>query len=89
MDRFVLPPRMFAAGEEPLGKRINSYHKIKKTEMIIDAPEQEELDFLQNSTFGKIVAIDENHPFSGTFGQYIIVRLLKVNKKYEIWILFA
>ncbi|KAF3530715.1 hypothetical protein DY000_02043660 [Brassica cretica] len=76
MDRFVPPPRMFAAGEEPLGKRINSYHKIKKTEMIIDAPEQEELDFLRNSTFGKILAIDKNHPFSGTFGQYIIFTIV-------------
>ncbi|CAN6926636.1 unnamed protein product [Brassica oleracea var. botrytis] len=84
MDRFVPPPRMFTAGEEPLDKRINSYHKIKKTEMIIDAPEQEELDFLRNSTFGKILAIDKNHPFSGTFGQYIIVRLLKVNKKMSL-----
>ncbi|XP_013751388.1 uncharacterized protein LOC106453716 [Brassica napus] len=89
MDPIVLPPRMFAASEEPLGERSNSYHKIKKTEMIIDALEPEELEFLRNSTFGKILAIDENPPFSGTFGQYIIVRLLKVNKKYEIWILFA
>ncbi|KAG2297891.1 hypothetical protein Bca52824_034363 [Brassica carinata] len=89
MDRFVLPPRMFAAGEEPVGERINSYHKIKRTEMIIDALEPEELEFLRNSTFGKILAIDENPPFSGAFGQYIIVRLLKVNKKYDIWFLFA
>ncbi|KAG2310028.1 hypothetical protein Bca52824_021585 [Brassica carinata] len=89
MDRIVLPPRMFAAGEEPLGERINSYHKIKTTRMIIDALEPDELDFLRKSTFGKILAIDENPPFSGAFGQYIIVRLLKVNKKYEIWILFA
>lgn len=27
--------------------------------------------------------------FSDAFGQFIIVRLLKVNKKYEIWFLFA
>ncbi|CAN6889825.1 unnamed protein product [Brassica oleracea] len=85
MDPIVLPPRMFAASEEPLGERSNSYHKIKKTEMIIDALEPEELEFLRNSTFGKILAIDENPPFSGTFGQYIIVRLLKVNKKMSLW----
>ncbi|CAN7045784.1 unnamed protein product [Brassica oleracea var. botrytis] len=85
MDPIVLPPRMFAASEEPLGERINSYHKIKKTEMIIDSLEPEELEFLRNSTFGKILAIDENPPFSGTFCQYIIVRLLKVNKKMSLW----
>nr|VDD44164.1 unnamed protein product [Brassica oleracea] len=54
MDRNSLPPRMFAAGEEPVGERINSYHKIKKTELITDALEPEELEFLRNSTFDAI-----------------------------------
>lgn len=67
---------MFAAGEEPVRERINSYHKIKRTELIIDALEPGELEFLRNSTFGKILAIYENPPFSGAFGQYMIVRLL-------------
>ncbi|CAN7070646.1 unnamed protein product [Brassica oleracea var. botrytis] len=75
---------MFATGEEPLGERVNSYHKIKRTKLLIEALEPEELEFLRNSTFGKILAIEENPPFSGAFGQYVVVRLLKVNKKYEI-----
>nr|VDD48759.1 unnamed protein product [Brassica oleracea] len=74
---------MFATGKEPLGERVNSYHKIKRTELLIEALEPEELEFLRNSTFGKILAIEENPPFSGAFGQYVVVRLLKVNKKYE------
>ncbi|CAN7073896.1 unnamed protein product [Brassica oleracea var. botrytis] len=89
MDNLNLPPRIFAAGHEPVGERVNSYHKIKKTEAIIDALEPEELEFLRNSTFGKIIAIDENPPFSGAYGQYVVVRLLKVNKKHEVWFLFA
>ncbi|KAL0706969.1 hypothetical protein Bca4012_073395 [Brassica carinata] len=80
---------MFAVGDEPLGERVNSYHKVKRTELLIDALEPEELDFLRNSTFGKVLAIEENPPFSGAFGQYVVVRLLKVNKKYEVWFLFA
>ncbi|CAN7079701.1 unnamed protein product [Brassica oleracea var. botrytis] len=55
---------MFTAGEEPLGERVNSYHKLKRTELLIDALELEELEFLRNSTFGKILAIEENPPFS-------------------------
>ncbi|KAF3502541.1 hypothetical protein F2Q69_00039999 [Brassica cretica] len=43
MEDFLLPPRMFTAGEEPLGERVNSYHKIKRTELLIDALEPEEL----------------------------------------------
>lgn len=84
-----LPERMFAAGDEPVGERINSYHRTKRTEALIAALDAEELEFLKNSTFGKVISLDENPPFSGAFCQYIIVRLLKVNKKYEIWILFA
>ncbi|CAN6910791.1 unnamed protein product, partial [Brassica oleracea] len=80
---------MFTAGEEPLGDRVNSYHKLKRTELLIDTLKLEELEFLRNSTFGKILAIEENLPFSGAFGQYVVVRLLKVNKKYEVWFIFA
>ncbi|XP_022560083.2 uncharacterized protein LOC111206910 [Brassica napus] len=65
MEDLLLPPRMFAAVEEPLGERVNSYHKLKRTELLIDALEPEELEFLRNSTFGKILAIEENPPFSG------------------------
>lgn len=89
MEEELLPPRMFAAGDEPLGERVNSYYKLKRTEMLIDALEPEELAFLRKSIFGKVLAIEENPPFSGAFGQHVVVRLLKVNKKYEVWILFA
>lgn len=30
MEAPNLPPRMFVAGEEPIGERVISYHKIKK-----------------------------------------------------------
>ncbi|KAF8112674.1 hypothetical protein N665_0062s0026 [Sinapis alba] len=89
MGEELVPRRMFAAGEEPLGERVNSYHKIKRTESLIDALEPEELEFLRKSTFGKILAVEDNPPFSGAFGQYVVVRLLKVNKKYELWFFFA
>ncbi|KAG2299085.1 hypothetical protein Bca52824_035557 [Brassica carinata] len=84
MEEPQLPPRMFAAGEEPLGERVNSFHKIKKTELLIDALEPDELEFLRNLTFGKVIAIDENSQFSGAFGQHLIFRLLKVNKKMSL-----
>ncbi|XP_056847409.1 uncharacterized protein LOC108858704 [Raphanus sativus] len=89
MEKILLPPRMFAAGDEPVGERINSYHKIKTTRAIIAALEQEELEFLMNSTFGRILAIDANPPFSRAFGEHVLVRVLKVNKKYDFWFLFA
>ncbi|WZZ42783.1 hypothetical protein YC2023_039042 [Brassica napus] len=50
-------PRMLAAGDESVGERVNSYHKIKKTETIIEALEPDELEFLWNSTFGSFYGI--------------------------------
>lgn len=84
-----LPERMFAAGEEPNRERVNTYHKPKRIESILEALEPEEAEFLRNTTFGKIISQAENPSFSGSFGQFVIVRMLRVNKKYEIWFLFA
>ncbi|KAG2303166.1 hypothetical protein Bca4012_061963 [Brassica carinata] len=64
-----LPPCMFVAGKELLGERVNSYHKLKKTEALIEALEANELEFLGNTTFEKILAINENPPFSGSSGK--------------------
>ncbi|KAJ4914804.1 Uncharacterized protein Rs2_00354 [Raphanus sativus] len=89
MDPTLLPERMFAAGEEPAGDRVNTYHKPKRIESILEALDPEEVEFLRQSTFGKIIAQAENPSFSGSFGQFVLVRNLRVKKKYEIWFLFA
>ncbi|CAN7022400.1 unnamed protein product [Brassica rapa subsp. trilocularis] len=89
MENLRLPERMFAYGEEPNGERVNTYHKPKRIETILDALDPEEVDFLRNMTFGKIISLAENPSFSGSFGQFVIVRILHVKKKYEICFLFA
>ncbi|KAF2537466.1 hypothetical protein F2Q68_00020416 [Brassica cretica] len=38
-----LPPRIFAAGEEPSGYRVNSYHKVKITQSILRALTEDEV----------------------------------------------
>ena len=73
MEQTILPERMFAAGEEPSGDRVNTYHKPKRIKSILDALEQEEVDFLRQTTFGKINSLAENPSFSGSFGQFVIV----------------
>ncbi|XP_024004785.1 uncharacterized protein LOC112081946 [Eutrema salsugineum] len=84
-----LPSRIFAAGDEPTGERVNSYHKAKSIGNIMDALDEGERNYLRSSPFGKLIATAEKPSLSGSFGHYIITRLLKVNKKHEIWILFA
>ncbi|KAL0846625.1 hypothetical protein Bca101_019871 [Brassica carinata] len=85
----LLSKRLFALNEEPNGERVNTYHKIKRTAYILEALDDEEIEFLRNSPFGKIIANYDNPPFSGAFGYTVIVRRLKTKKKYEIWFLFA
>ncbi|KAL0824645.1 hypothetical protein Bca101_048322 [Brassica carinata] len=89
MDPPPLPKRLFAFNEEPNGDRVNTYHKIKRTAEIIEALDPEEIDFLHNSTFGKIISNYDNPPFSGAFGYSVIVCRLKTKNRYEIWFLFA
>ncbi|XP_024010243.1 uncharacterized protein LOC112085274 [Eutrema salsugineum] len=44
---------------------------------------------MRKSPFGKLIATAEKPSLSVSFGHFIITRLLKVSKKYGIWILFA
>ncbi|KAF8093209.1 hypothetical protein N665_0388s0010 [Sinapis alba] len=73
----TIPERMFALGEEPVGVRI------------LRALEEDEVEVMRRSPFGKLVDIAEKLTFSGRFGRYIILRQLKVRKKHEAWFLFA
>lgn len=65
MTELNLPERIFARGEEPAGERVNTYHKPKRIESILEALDPEEVRFLRNSPFGKLIALDENPSFSG------------------------
>ncbi|CAN7029785.1 unnamed protein product, partial [Brassica rapa subsp. trilocularis] len=73
MEQTVLHERMFVAGEEPSGDRVNTYHKPKRIESILDALEPEEVHFVQQTMFGKIISLAENPSLSGSFGQFVIV----------------
>lgn len=92
MQTEELPPlsnRMFAAGHEPVRIRVTAYHQSRGIRVILNALEEDELEFLRNTSFEKFLSIAEKPSFSGRFGRFIISRQLKVKKKHEIWILFA
>lgn len=84
MEQAILHERMFVAGEEPSGDRVNTYHKLKRIESILDALEPEEVHFLQQTMFGKIISLADNPSFSGRFGQFVIVRILHVKKVQDL-----
>ncbi|KAL0728609.1 hypothetical protein Bca4012_024702 [Brassica carinata] len=68
---------------------INTYQKPKRIESVLEALDPEEINFLRNTTFGKIISQAENPSFSGSFHQFVIVRMHRVKKTYEIWFLFG
>lgn len=61
----------------------------KNIDSILSALNVDEIEALRQSTFGKLIVKSEKPSFSGSFGQYMITRMLKVSKKHEIWFLFA
>ncbi|KAF8117661.1 hypothetical protein N665_0008s0017 [Sinapis alba] len=84
-----IPERMFALGDEPVGVRVTPYHKPFAITNILRSLEEDEVDVVRRSPFGKLLEIAEKPTFSGRFGRYMISRQLKVKKKHEAWFLFA
>jgi len=52
MGEVDLPNRLIAFGEEPLGERVNVYHKIETLCGIINTLDDEERSFVLNSSLG-------------------------------------
>ncbi|RID40842.1 hypothetical protein BRARA_J00854 [Brassica rapa] len=80
---------MFAEGEEPVGVRVLTYLSSGAINRIFNALEEEEVQIIQKSAFGKILEIVDKPVFSGRFARYILSRQLKTKKKHEVWFRFA
>lgn len=83
------PERMFAIGEEPVGIRVAPYHKPSCISKILNALEEEELGFIKESSFGKLIEIAEKPSFSGRVDRFLFSRQLKTRKRHEVWFLFT
>ncbi|KAL0702734.1 hypothetical protein Bca4012_058856 [Brassica carinata] len=84
-----IPEMMFAAGHEPVGVRVLTYQSSTSINQILESLEDEEIQRLRMSPFGKIVEIAEKPCFSGRFVRFMLSRQLKVEKKHEAWFRFA
>lgn len=89
MEDVLFPHRLFAVGEEPDGLRVTPYHKPGAIKHIIETLEEEEIEVLKSSSFGKFIELADQPPYSGRLGRFMLPRQLKVNKKYEAWFLFS
>ncbi|XP_048605062.1 uncharacterized protein LOC125582412 [Brassica napus] len=84
-----LPEMIFADGEEPVGVRALTYQSSRSINTILNALDEEEIQFIRQSSFGKLVDITEKPAFSDRFARFLLSRQLKVEKKYEAWFRFA
>ncbi|KAG2293104.1 hypothetical protein Bca4012_005959 [Brassica carinata] len=85
----MLPDMMFADGEEPVGVRVLTYQSSCAINSIQNALDEEEIQFIRESSFGKLVNIGEKPGFSGRFARFFLSTQLKVEKNHEAWFRFA
>ncbi|KAF2593184.1 hypothetical protein F2Q70_00042412 [Brassica cretica] len=73
----------------PIPEMMFTYQSSRAINHILNSLEDEEIQTLRMSPFGKIVDITEKPGFSGRFTRYILSRQLKVEKKHKAWFRFA
>ncbi|KAF8088051.1 hypothetical protein N665_0556s0005 [Sinapis alba] len=89
MDELGLPSRLFESGFEPYGRKcVNSYFKLRWLDLIKKALENDHLEMLNASQFGRVLQMG-GHTFSVMFLHYILSRQLVTEKDLEIWWLFV
>ncbi|ESQ47568.1 hypothetical protein EUTSA_v10022419mg [Eutrema salsugineum] len=87
MTRF--PDRLFALGNEPANKKVNTYFQLPYLDTISHALEEEHMEKLSLSQFGKIIETSNKIASSVRFLHFILSRQLVTKKKKELWCLFA
>ena len=84
-----IPKMMFAAGEEPVGVRVLTYQSSSVLKRIFNALEEDEVEIIRQSSFGRLIEIADKPVFSGRFARYLLSRQLKTKKKHEAWFRFS
>lgn len=57
MDTAELPRWFFATGDEPVGLRVTPYHKPGGLSHILDTLEEDEIEVIRRSSFGKFLEL--------------------------------
>ncbi|KAF8109191.1 hypothetical protein N665_0101s0021 [Sinapis alba] len=89
MDELGLPSRLFEFGFKPYGrKRANSYFNLRWLDLIKKALEDDPLEMLNASQFGRVLQMG-GHTFSVMFLHYLLSQQLLTEKELELWWLFV
>ncbi|CAA7051645.1 unnamed protein product [Microthlaspi erraticum] len=88
IDSTWLPSRIFAAGDEPVGDRVNSYFKLSSIGAVLRYLQPSEIEQICPA-FGKLLDAYSKQAYSGKLAHFLLTRQLVVNKNHEIWVVFS
>ncbi|XP_024013962.1 uncharacterized protein LOC112088040 [Eutrema salsugineum] len=83
------PERLFKFGYEPQNKKVNTYFQLNYLDAITFALEDDHIDQLMDSQFGKLFQAGNKIASSVRFLHFLLSRQLVTNKKKEIWCIFS
>ncbi|XP_024014495.1 uncharacterized protein LOC112088446 [Eutrema salsugineum] len=83
------PKRFFKFGYEPPNKKVNTYFQLNYLDAITFALEDDQIDKLMDSQFGKLFQAGNKIASSVRFLHFLLSRQLVTSKKKEIWCLFS
>ncbi|XP_024013423.1 uncharacterized protein LOC112087770 [Eutrema salsugineum] len=83
------PERFFKFGYEPQNKKVNTYFQLNYLNAITFALEDDHIEKLMDSQFGKLFQAGNKIASSVRFLHYLLSRQLVTSKKKEIWCLFS
>jgi len=89
MTNHPTPRRLFRAGSEPNGEKVQSYSELSLIDDIPNALDEEDIKILRESQFGKLFDFLGGAMYSGKFIHFLRTRQLVVSKQNEIWVIFT
>ncbi|KAG7594113.1 Papain-like cysteine peptidase superfamily [Arabidopsis thaliana x Arabidopsis arenosa] len=84
-----LPERIFKSGEEPDGDRVHKYFQLQYLNDLSEHLEADEISKIRGSWLGKLFDIRKKFSFSNKLCLFLLTRQLAIQKKHEIWFVFA
>ncbi|CAH2047539.1 unnamed protein product [Thlaspi arvense] len=88
MKTNVLPNRLFADHQEPVGDRVNSYFKLDTIDVILKAFTPNELSVIR-PCFGKMIDMYHKPAHSSKLAHFLLTWQLKTEKRHELWFIFG
>ncbi|CAH8272788.1 unnamed protein product [Arabidopsis lyrata] len=83
------PERYFKSGEEPDGDMVHKYFQLQYLNDLAEHLKDDEITKIRGLRLGKLFDIGKKFSFSNKFCLFLLTRQLAIQKKHEIWFVYA